>query len=322
MRNRFIAYIMLIVSYSCTKEYDLQLKSNDLKLVVDATITNQSGPYYVRLTKSSADFNIDTSVRPDNDTTYMYSNDRAIPVKDAEIYITDNNTSFTDTLIPCSAGKWFHYKDSIHNVDYSRFEIPQKTIHTGYYETSKLKGVAGHTYSLTIKWQNKEYHATSYMPPVPPLDSVNLNFTEGAVGKSDYLIPLIYFKEPQNERNYYLFITQNAAYTWPYSVLSDEYLNDYVNGLDVCKGVSPYYWRTAYPYLMGGRMFNDYFIEMHSITKEAYEYYKALLQQFKTDGGGYSPSPASPPTNLDNGALGFFRTSAVVRVDFKQDRSN
>ena len=62
---------------------------------------------------------------------------------------------------------------------------------------------------------------------------------------------------------------------------------------------------------------NDYFIEMHSLTKEGYDYYKVLIQMFKTDGGGYSPSPASPPTNMDNGALGFFRASAVNRVDFK-----
>ena len=77
----------------------------------------------------------------------------------------------------------------------------------------------------------------------------------------------------------------------------------------------------AYPYVSeDGNLYWDYFIEMHSITKEAYDYYKALIQQFKTDGGGYSPSPASPPTNLDNGALGFFRASAVNRVDFKAER--
>ena len=58
-----------------------------------------------------------------------------------------------------------------------------------------------------------------------------------------------------------------------------------------------------------------------TLTKEAYEYNRALIQQFRTDGGGYSPSPASPPTNLDNGALGFFRTSAVNRVDFKAVRN-
>ena len=322
MSNRFIAFILLLMSFACTKEYDLQLKQSDHKLVVDATITNQNGPYYVRLTKSSMDFNIDTSRRPDNDTTFFYSFDGAVPVKDAQIFITDQTISFTDTLVKCSAGAWNHYLDTISNKVYSDFYIPVKTILTGYYETTKLKGIAGHTYLLTIKWQNKEYHAETYLPPVPPLDSAKLAFTKGAEGKFDYSVPLIYFKEPQNERNHYLFITTDAAYTWPYSVLSDEYLNTYVNGLDVCKGVSPYYWRTAYPMAWDGVIMDDYFIEMHSLTKEAYDYYKALLQQFKTDGGGYSPTPASPPTNMDNGALGFFRASSVNRVDFKRQYPN
>ena len=91
----------------------------------------------------------------------------------------------------------------------------------------KLKGIPGHTYDLTIKWQDQEYHAESYMPPVPALDSVQFKLVKGDIGKDDHNIPLIYFKEPQNERNYYLFITQ-AVYGWPYSILSDEYLKSYV----------------------------------------------------------------------------------------------
>jgi hypothetical protein len=322
MRNLFIVFILFFVAYSCTEQYDLKVKSDEPKLVVEGTITNQDGPYYVRLIKSSTDFNIDKSIRLANDTTSIFDhNDRAIPIKDAEIYITDNNISYTETLVPCSAGKWIiQFTDTINNIVYREFRIPYKSIVWGYYETTKLKGIPGHTYTLTIKWQDQEYHAKSYMPPVPPLDSVQFNFTKGEIGKSDYNIPLIYFKEPQNQRNYYLFITSGGGPVWPYSILSDEYLNDYVNGLDVCKGVSPDYWRTAYPWVIDGNLFFDYYIEMHSLTKEGYEYYKALLQQFKTDGGGYSPSPASPPTNLDNGALGFFRASAVNRVDFKEER--
>ena len=324
MRNLFIIFILFLVAYSCTEQYDLKVKSKEPRLVVEGTVTNQDGPNYVRLTKSSFDFNIDYNIRPIYDSTSFYSSDRAIPVQDAKVYITDNNTLFTDTLVPCSAGKWIiFFVDTINNRVSKEFRIPTQSISFGYYETSKLKGVAGHTYSLTVKWQNKEFHAKSYMPPVPAIDSVHFNFTKGEIGKYDFNIPLIYFKEPQNERNYYLFHTsEGGGSAWAYSILSDEYLKNYVNGLDVCKGVSPDYWRTAYPMVSDdGKIQDGYFIEMHSITKEAYEYYKALLQQFKTDGGGYSPSPASPPTNLDNGALGFFRASAVNRIDFKADRN-
>ena len=320
MRYLLVVLILIVVAYSCTEQYDLKVKSEEPRLVVEGTVTNQDGPNYVRLTQSSSDFNIDFMIRPINDSTSFYSSDRAIPIQDAKVYITDNNTLFTDSLVPCSAGKWIiHFVDTINNRVYKEFRIPTKSISFGYYETTELKGVVGHTYSLTVKWQNKEYHAESYLPPVPPLDSVKFNFTKGAIGKNDYNIPLIYFKEPQNERNYYLFITSSNSSVWPYSILSDEYLKSYVNGLDVCKGVSPDYWRTAYPDLSDGKLSWDYSIEMHSLTKEAYDYYNALIQQFKSDGGAYSPSPASPPTNMDNGALGFFRASAVNRVVFKRD---
>ena len=320
MRYLLVVLILIVVAYSCTEQYDLKVKSEEPRLVVEGTVTNLDGPNYVRLTQSSSDFNIDFMIRPINDSTSFYSSDRAIPIQDAKVYITDNNTLFTDSLVPCSAGKWIiHFVDTINNRVYKEFRIPTKSISFGYYETTELKGVVGHTYSLTVKWQNKEFHAESYMPPVPAIDSVHFNFTKGEIGKNDYNIPLIYFKEPQNERNYYLFITSSNSSVWPYSILSDEYLKSYVNGLDVCKGVSPDYWRTAYPDLSDGKLSWDYSIEMHSLTKEAYDYYNALIQQFKSDGGAYSPSPASPPTNLDNGALGFFRASAVNRVVFKRD---
>lgn len=313
MRNLFIVIILLIVTGSCIKDYDLQLKSDQIKLVVEGTITNKKGPYLIRLTKSRLKLNLDVSGYNDSDTAYNYRfpYDGAKAVQDAEVFITDKNTSFTDTLVKCPTGIWHH------TSSWSRFEVADTSIIMGYYKTTKLKGIPGHTYALTIKWQDQEYHAESYMPPVPPLDSVQFKLVKGDIGKDDHNIPLIYFKEPQNERNYYLFITQ-AVYGWPYSILSDEYLKSYVNGLDVCKGVTPDYWLTNYPY----DHTDSYFIEMHSITREGYEYYKALIQQFKTDGGGYSPSPASPPTNLDNGALGFFITSAVNRVDFKKDENH
>lgn len=310
MRNTFIVLILLFTGYSCIDDYELKLKSNEPRLVVEGVITNQKGPYVISLTKSRHQLSFDPNANQTDNMKYTRWSDGVEPIYNAEVYITDNNESITDTLIK-SWTLFRHKQNASDSIGY-----------LGYYQTKKIKGIAGHTYSLTVKWQNKEYHAISYMPSVPPLDSVQFNFTKGEIGKEDFNIPLLYFKEPQNELNYYLFITPGNSRVWPYSILSDEYLKEYVNGLDVCKGIAPDYWMTAYPYVYDGKLFDDYFIEMHSLTKEAYEYYKALLQQFRTDGGGYSPSPASPPTNIDNGALGFFRASAVSRVDFKQDENH
>jgi len=306
MRKIFIFIFFCSTTISCVDNYDIKIKSDQSRLVVNGAITNQKEPYMIFLTKSLAQMSFNGYESTENIES----------INDAEIYITDINESVTDTLV-----KYWSKKRFMPDNAEELYIYPSDSIYYyGRYQTTKLKGIPGHTYSLTIKWQNKEYHAISYMPPVPAIDSVQFNFTKGAIGKEDYNIPLLYFKEPQNERNYYLFITPGSDRVWPYSILSDEYLKEYVNGLDVCKGIAPDYWMTAYPYVWDGKLAFDYFIEMHSLTKEAYEYYKALLQQFRTDGGGYSPSPASPPTNLDNGALGFFRASAVNRVDFKADR--
>lgn len=321
MRNTLIFLLLLMLFFSCITDYDLDLKSSQPRMVVDGVITNQKGPYLIRLTKSKDQLTLyPTQYTSHGDTSYNYRYPNGVKesIQDAEVFITDKNTSVTDTLVKSPEGEWHYYEGGDNFPAWKRFEVSDTSIIDGFYQTTKIKGIPGHTYALTIKWHNQEYHAESYMPEVPPIDSVQFNFTKGAVGKSDYNIPLLFFKEPQHERNYYLFITA-AGRAWPYSVLSDEYLNDYVNGLDVCKGVSPDYWLTSYPDVFDGHLAWDYFIEMHSLTKEAYEYYKALIQQFRTDGGGYSPSPASPPTNLDNGALGFFRASAVNRVDFKSD---
>jgi len=304
MRNSIIAFIIFTISYSCIDDYDLKHRYDDPRLVVEGVITNQNGPYFISLTKSRLGLTYDpygTKYDPNSIIRRQVGVER---INDAEVYITDKTESVTDTLIK----SWTLFRNTPLAYD--------STGYFGLYQTKKIKGIPGHTYSLTVKWQNKEYHAECFMPPLPPMDSVQFNFNKGEVGKSDFNIPLLYFKEPQNEQNYYLFMTPGNDRVWPYSILSDEYLKEYVNGLDVCKGVAPDYWMNAYP--REGMM--DYFIEMHSLTKEGYDYYKALIQMFRTDGGGYSPSPASPPTNMDNGALGFFRASAVNRVDFKAQR--
>jgi len=311
-RNLLISLaIVILLNSSCIEKYDIQLSSITPKMVVEANITNENGPYFVRLTKSRSKLTNDPYNSPETDSSFFHL-DVSEPIEDAEVYITDNSSGIIDTLRKAPSGTWHHFVDTIYHREWDYFTVPDTTILLGYYLTDKLKGIAGHTYSLKIVWQGKEYHSISYMPPVPSIDSVHFVFTKGDIGKDDYYIPLLYFEQPKNERNYYLFVTQGNNFVWPYSILSGEYLNEYVNGLDVFKGASVEYWMTAYPDIS-----NDYFIEMHSLTEEGYQFYKALLQQFRNDGGMYSPSPGSPVGNIDNGALGFFKVSAVNRLNFK-----
>jgi hypothetical protein len=208
--------IFLITGYSCIDEYDLKQKYNGPRLVVEGTITNQKGPYVISLTKSRLQLSYDPYANHTDNMNYSRWSDGVEPIYDAKVYITDKNTLITDTL----AALWTSFRGKPYASDSIGY--------LGQYQTKNIIGIPGHTYTLNISWQNQEYHAESYMPPITPLDSTQFNFTKGAIGKEDYNIPLLFFKEPQNERNYYLFITPGNSRVWPYSILSDEFLDEYV----------------------------------------------------------------------------------------------
>ena len=298
MRKIWVINISLIFALitSCTEVMDLNLPK-DTRPVVEGLVTNEAGPYYIRLTESR---NLLYYHRKDDPNYEFYPElSGAEPITNATLVISSSDGE-VDTLTACV--------DSLSNYDPSVVENRYAISH-GYYQTNKLKGETGITYSLKILWKNKEYHASGTMLNVPEIDSVSFVRVKAEEGKDDYYIPKIYFDDPEHERNYYLFKFTDNNSVWGYSVLSDEFLGGYVNGLDVFKGQSANSWVSAYP--MSGEKF---VIKMYSLEEDGFKFYKAIIDQFNNDGGTYSPAPTSPPTNIDNGGLGFFRASAVTSI--------
>ncbi|WP_166461180.1 DUF4249 family protein [Flavicella sediminum] len=130
-------------------------------------------------------------------------------------------------------------------------------------------------------------------------------------------MPLIYFHDQQETAlNYYLFQlskeevarTRGAYEFWEFSILSDKYLEPYVDGLEIDDGASirpfsSFIWLSK----------NDkFYLKMSSLSNQSYDFYKGILAQFEQDGGAYKPTPSSPKSNINNGGLGFFRASASV----------
>lgn len=295
--------LLSIFISGCITDFEMNLDDAKQHLVVDGLITSQAGPYYVRLVKSKV------SIINNNEPENRYI-DYAEAIKGALLIISDDFGQM-DTLRPV-----------VYNPDKEFL-----TYERGYYQTNTLKGIPGHTYYLKIRAENKEYSAECFMPPVTPIDSANYIIEKGEIGKNDYLIPLIYFKEPQNEKNYYLinyytsknFVDEGFVdnFLWQYFILSDEYLEPYVKALRVENGASP---RDLGNYSI---FYNDVVkIRLMSLTAEAYSYYKILLDQFEYDGGTYKPTPASPTTNINSGALGFFRASAISEKTIKMPDYN
>lgn len=301
----------------CVEDYDLYRDEIVPRLVVEGLITNKPGPYYIRLTKSQTG----SFKEPD----YGYT-DAAIAVKDAQIIISDNINQI-DTLIPVDVNlneytldRYGYYKllyDSIGNIIDTLFlkDPPAFNYTRGFYKTKHLIGIPGRTYFLKISSEGKKYEASAYMPPVPDIDSLKYEKKISEKDGQAYYIPLLFFDEPQETLNYYLIqlmdeisarsVSSNTL--WQFSVLSDENLQPYVRGLNISLGETPR--GIIYPIYHEG---DSIYVAFSSLTKEAFDFYKALLAQFYNDGGAYQPSPGSPPTNINNGALGCFRASSVT----------
>lgn len=317
MRNLLALSLFLVLFSGCIEEYDLNLDKVDSRLVVEGLITNHSGPYYIRLTESHTG----KFIEPNYSST-----DSAKAIMNALIIVSDNVNQI-DTLIPIVVNideyrydyRFGYYKflyDNTGNIiDTLWLEDPAEFRHDrGYYKTKSLIGVPGRTYYLKVLLEGKEYQASAFMPPVPDIDSVGYIKKVSEKDGQEYYIPLLYFSEPQGVENYYLIQLNNeifsriyaANFLWQFSILSDEFLKPYVNGLNISLGATPRSFE--YPIYSEG---DSIYVALSSLTQNAYQFYKALLQQFTNEGGAYQPSPGSPPTNISNGALGYFRASSI-----------
>lgn len=302
MKRLIVLFLYLFLIAGCVEEYDLKLKDAEPRLVVEGFVSNLPGPYYVRLTKS-------TSGGLTSITDSSYSTDNAEPVVNATVIISDdfNQIDTLKYLVNIFGGE---YNDS-----YNR----------GFYKTTLLKGISGHTYNLKILAEGKEYLASAYMPSVPDIDSIRYVKEVSKVKGNEYYVPLLYFKEPQGINNYYLIQLNNdfvsrifSSYQlWQFSILSDEFLKPDVMGLKVSRGATPR-GIDFYPVYWEG---DSTYLALSSLTKESYNYYKALLDQFENDGGAYKPTPASPQGNISNGGLGLFRASVVSEKRTKIPRT-
>lgn len=277
--------ILIILLCSCSEKYNFEFDNNDSILVVDGKITNQDGPYYVRLSES-----INKTVSPDYSGTQA---DVAKAIENAKISIS-NSKGETENL------RYIGKKPHTYPED------------DGWYIIENMQGEIGQTYTLRIEWKDKIYTAKDKIHPVAEIEKIEFR-TKHLAAKNEYVdIPLIYFKDPQGEKNYYLMYFSSDGFfgsnrNWEYSILDDKYLEPYVDGLDVDDGQSP----TGEDFYMNINDGMTVSVYLESLSPEAYNFYKSIIDQFTADGGAFSPTPANPPSNISGGALGCFRASAV-----------
>lgn len=171
----------------------------------------------------------------------------------------------------------------------------------GTYATGSLQGVIGRTYYLKVEHKGQTYLSQSKLLPVTDIDKLEVRFVEESPSKEEGYYIYFFAKEPRGETNYYRFMVyeNDSLYNSVNDLIitSDEFIKGDIENLEL-----------GYPFKL-----NDVVkLEMHSISKEVFDYYNGLISVYNNDGGLFSPPPVNPASNISNGALGVFRASAVV----------
>jgi hypothetical protein len=260
--NKLSIYIfagLLMLLSACQDVIEVPLDNTNPKLVVEGSVTNQPGPYYIKLTETG-DF---------------YSTAPAPTVTDALVTISDDAGN-SEILT--------HLSDK-----------------PGTYATSTLQGEVGRTYTLTVMHKGQNYQSQSKLLPVTNIDKLVVRFVPESPTKEEGYYVYFFAKEPRGETNYYRFMIyeNDSLYNSINDLLvsNDDFIKGDIENLEL-----------GYPFQLDDVVK----LEMHSISKEVYDYYIGLINVYNNDGGLFSPPPVNPPSNISNGALGVFRASAVA----------
>ncbi|WP_232704967.1 DUF4249 domain-containing protein [Epilithonimonas sp. JDS] len=193
--------------------------------------------------------------------------------------------------------------DVVLSDDLGQSEI-LKYIGNGYYQSSNFLGQSGRTYTLKIQADGKDYIAKSTMPEAVDFEGLEQDSFLVAGEVSYTLLPI--FTDPPALGNRYLFrYTVNDRSKANFLEFSDNVNNGLPN---------------QRPLLLPNddedgsvkvKVGDTVTVEMNCIDDKIYTYFSALLQLSGGGGPGGGITPTNPPSNISNGALGYFSAHTV-----------
>lgn len=225
--------------------------------------------------------------------------------KTADFYSSGHTPRVTDATVTVNddAGNTITYVHNPRNHEDS----------AGYYfPADGFVGEVGRTYKLTVDVAGVLYEAEDKLLPVIPIDSLSIRLDEEEQADPEdegrFYEVLIFATEPQDEDNFYLFKFYRND-TIHYENDSDIYYSDDKLLAENIEGIpAPSYFALN----------DDARVEAYSLSRQGYVFYNDLSGLLNNDSGGmFGPVPATPRTNLSNGALGFFQVSSVAMKDIR-----
>ncbi|PKP07994.1 MAG: hypothetical protein CVU09_17710 [Bacteroidetes bacterium HGW-Bacteroidetes-4] len=172
----------------------------------------------------------------------------------------------------------------------------------GTYEVGSFTGKPGAQYNLLVQIDDKQYIAQEYMPSLPAIDSVSIDYRKNYVDGDGYYFKL-FIQKKANEVNYYKV---------------DVRVNDSVfNGYDDLLIFDDSYFEDQYTYILPYAFNrNDSIgIVLRRISENMHQYYNGLIRQTTNVFGNIQPPMLNPESNVNYDVLGYFQASAVVKID-------
>ncbi len=285
----------------CIEKYDDLQVSKEPILVIDAFISDVNDSVY-RLCGGSETHRSYVRLSLSQSLTSTELDDSML-ITDALVIIKDDIGNI----------------DTLRNPDDPLFNRPFIDSPKKVFRLQKLYPHAGHSYYLEVYYNNKLYTASTFMPLLPKVDSLHFIYTSIPSNnpiekvRVTSIVPRVFFIDPPGEENFYLFkFYDGVPYSgWKANVLSDKYLVYTTN-----KGIDGFFNNNVTTGFIGYTHFlsNQVILFFGAINKEAYDYLYILHGLYRTDGGNFSPTPASVHGNISGGALGFFYAASSFVV--------
>ncbi len=171
----------------------------------------------------------------------------------------------------------------------------------GIYESGKVKGVIGVTYSLEVKVDDQIFTAREKMHPVAFEDSTYYTWKEkDAIYKEGYYLESKIKRLVDTSSFYRLIFKKNDSI---YANYSDLILFETVPAMELAE--------ITIPYKLG---INDTVeVNVYSLSGGIYEYWSVVARITTITIRNSSIPPQNPPSNISGNVLGFFQVSSVLQ---------
>ncbi|MGD0710763.1 MAG: DUF4249 domain-containing protein [Bacteroidales bacterium] len=261
---------VIVMLYSCEKDIKINIPNAPTKIVVEAWIDLNDYPI-VLLTKSLPFFGtIDSAMLA------------SLIIQDATVVVSDGFS--TDTLAKIFDPNYLPYIQ---------------------YKGTKIKGVAGRIYSLTVKDEGQTLTATTTIPPPIPLDSAWFK-VQPSMDSLGYVWAT--FTDPPQPGNYYRIFTKRLSIDKIFipelgSVYEDRFFNGQTLTFSILRGPSSNISPTSDPEATYYKKGETIIIKTCTIDQVQYNFWRSAENEVY-GGGNPFVNPSQIPTNINGGGLG------------------